>query len=500
MVSTKVTKSIIDQKRVQQRLDQATRRFSQIGKSFHSHQLEGIRWMLEVEEGGTGGLLCDDPGLGKTYQALSLVVTSLPTTSTLIVVPTSILEQWRLAAVELLGNRAVYVHHGPDRLREIPTKRVVITTYTLMHSDRLIQNYYWYRVILDEAHKIKNSQTQASKMAKSLRVNYRWGLTGTPVQNNISELINIFRFIMGKKDRIDDGNVDQYLQTHLIRRRKEVVLADKLPELEVEVSEIAFQTDRERRFYQKVQNNVRREFAELMELGGEARDENVVMFELLLRLRQASQHPQLVLDGFTKKFLKGRQKKMTAYTGESSKHQALLKMLRQERQEPALVFCHFRQEIEILSRLVQAAGFSCSRLDGTTPAKDRAALVNNLTRPDFKPPEVLLVQISAGGVGLNLQRYARVYLMSADWNPCNEIQAIARAHRLGQTRAVKVKRLVLVDPKREFSVIDDRIGNVQMKKRELMSDLLREPELRGNGARRRFNLDRVEYGHLINGC
>ena len=491
------THTLSDQNVVDKRVRMAETRFNQIGKSFYSHQLDGIKWMMGVEQRGSGGLLCDDPGLGKTYQALSLVVSSDTKTCTLIVVPASIIEQWRLAAVELLGKNAVYVHHGPKRLKQIPIKRVVITTYNLMISDKQIQKYYWYRAILDEIHKIKNSQSQSSKMAKALHVNYRWGLTGTPVQNNTAEIINIFRFITRKRFDVNDNNVYEYIRSHLIRRRKEVVLKDKIPELEVEVSEISFQTDKERTFYQKVQNNARREFTELMELGGNARDENVVMFELLLRLRQASQHPQLVLNGFTRKFMKGSGKRMRPYEDNSSKHIALINMLKLDRNEPALVFCHFREEIDILLKLVTTEGFTCARFDGSTGAAERAELINNLTRPEFTPSEVLILQITAGGIGLNLQRYARVYIMSADWNPCNEIQAIARSHRLGQTRSVKVKRLVLVDQKQEFSVIDNRIEKIQIQKRELMSGLLNEPELRDNGKRCKFNLDRGEYTFAI---
>lgn len=499
MAQGTVHMSISDKSLVDKRVAMATKKLTQIGKPFHDHQLEGIQWMMAVEQRGTGGLLCDDPGLGKTYQALALVVSSLPQTSTLIVVPSSIIEQWRQAAAELVGTKAVYVHHGPNRLTEIPAKRVVITTYTLMTSDPAITRHYWYRVILDEAHLIKNSQSQRSKKAKKLNVTYRWGLTGTPVQNNTAELINIFRFVTGKTGYVDDHNVSDYINTHLIRRRKETVLRGKIPELQVIVSEIGFQTDQEREFYRKVQNNIRSDFSELMALGGNARDENVAMFELLLRLRQASQHPQLVLNGYTKKFLKDKGGRLTPYGQHSSKHLALIKMLKSDRQEPALVFCHFTEEMNILSSLVQREGFTTTRFDGKTSTSDRASLINNLTRPEFTPPEVLIVQINAGGVGLNLQRYARVYLMSADWNPCNEIQAIARAHRLGQTRPVLVKRLVLVDPKQEFSVIDQRIWDIQTKKRQLMSGLLSEPELQDNGTRKPFNLHRDEYKTLITG-
>jgi SNF2 family DNA or RNA helicase len=285
------------------------------------------------------------------------------------------------------------------------------------------------------------------------------------------------------------------------------VLEDKIPDLTVETTEVEFMSEGERREYQRVQNNVREEYQELMELGGEARDENVALFELLLRLRQAAQHPQLVRNGFSRKFMKGKGLKMRPYRGSSSKHMALFKMLEEEG-KPALVFCHFREEINILQTICQEKGLSNARIDGQTSAKDRAALVRQMLDINKNKPkpwsssmcQVLLIQIAAGGVGLNLQAYDRVYLLSPDWNPCNEIQAIGRAHRLGQKSAVVVRRLVLVDPKDEFSVIDKRILAVQQNKRDLISDLLSEPKLRENGKATRFRLSKTETKKLLGIC
>ena len=484
------------------RSEQATKCLCRIGRPPYPHQIDGIRWMMQLEENGTGGLLCDDPGLGKTYQALSLVIASPPTDTCLIIVPTSIVEQWRLASIELIGKKSVHVQHGPKRPSYCPSNRVVITTYELVRNE--IEDYRkhkWTRIILDEAHKIRNNNFTSQEVMR-LHGTYKWGLTGSPVQNKQEDLSNLFRFVKGTRKRIIDSDL---INTHLKRRTIEGVLGTTIPKLDVEIMEIPFICDRERRFYEKVQNNVRREFSELMALGGDPQDENVAMFELLLRLRQTAQHPQLVLNGFNRKFMtnkdpdnykQGNKRTMKPYHGSSSKHIALVKMLKDEGR-PALVFCHFREEIDILERLLETEGLTLARFDGKTSHLSRATLIRNLTLHDFTPPQVLLVQITAGGVGLNLQRYDRVYLMSADWNPSNEIQAIGRAYRLGQTQPVKVRRFVLSDPKDEFSVIDKRIGDIQLEKRRLMADLLSEPELKTNGVRRRFNLGRGEYRRLL---
>ncbi len=478
-------------------IEKVCQQFSRLGKPLLPHQQQCLTWMVEREGQGTGGLICDDPGLGKTYQALSLILTDPnPKHSHLIIVPSSIVQQWRLAAEELFPASQVYVYHGPKRLhfRE-GQPRMVITSYEVVRDDVYLQPFHWHRIIVDEIHKMKNSSSKTSQVLMTLKSHYRWGLTGTPIQNKVEEIANLFRFITGTR-RLNDHQLTNLIHDGLLRRRKQEVLGDLLPPVDIEITEVPFSSEPERQFYQKVQNNVRREFQELMALGGEARDENVALFELLIRLRQATQHPQLVLNGFTRKFLKKHRKKMAAYQGTSSKHQALCQMLEADRQ-PAIVFCHFREEMDILERQLKMKGYSCQRFDGKTSVEAKKNLITNLTRPTFPLPEVLLVQISAGGVGLNLQRYSRVYLMSMDWNPSNEIQAIARAHRLGQRQPVQVKRLVLVDPREEFSTIDRRILEIQDQKRNLMADVLVEPELREQGQRRKFTLGKGDYSRLL---
>jgi SNF2 family DNA or RNA helicase len=260
-----------------------------------------------------------------------------------------------------------------------------------------------------------------------------------------------------------------------------------------------------------VQRNVKREFTQLADQCLTASEENVVKFELLLRLRQASQHPQLVLNGFSRKYKRSFGKWLNKETGEplaSSKHLHLLEMLKGHPEESAIVFCQFTEEMNILEQLLADNGFPCLRLDGSMNSAQRqemlqqcgGSVVNNrqtlragdagasLPRSlmkmigDYLRPPTTLIQIKAGGVGLNLQAFSRVYINSPDWNPCNEIQAMARSHRLGQTRKVVVKRLAIEAPEGE-TVIDDRIMGVQETKRNLMADLLNEEELRCNGRR-----------------
>ncbi len=513
---------------VEERLREAETALEAIGKKPHPHQVDGIRWMMEHEAQGNGALLADDPGCGKTYQALSLVATSAPATSTLVVVPTCIIEQWAEAARALLGQHAVYVHHGTRNRETFPMARLVITTYGVVRVEPTLASRQWNRIILDEIHEIKTRRSKISRAVMLLRAPFRWGLSGTPVQNTSEETANLFRFVLGlpsdTRDRID---VVSMIRSHLLRRRKEAVLKDKLPTLEIETVMVPFSNERERDFYLQVQRNVKREFSQLADMCLSASEENVVKFELLLRLRQASQHPQLVLNGFTRKYKRSFGKWLDKETGEplaSSKHLHLLEMIKTHPDESALVFCQFTEEMDILEQLLVDRGMPCLRLDGSMNATQRQEMLQQCSGENFtstdtfqagasgarltrglmgkvgeylKPPTTL-IQIKAGGVGLNLQAFSRVYINSPDWNPCNEIQAMARSHRLGQTRDVIVKRLAIQAPEGE-TVIDDRIMGVQESKRNLMADLLDEEELRSNGRRttRKLGLTNQDFRRLL---
>ena len=510
------------------RYDDCIQQFAAIQKPFHEHQKVGIKWMLEKEANGHGGILADDPGLGKTFQALALIASS-PFSSTLVVVPTSILGQWETASKLVLGNSAVHLHYG-KRPRVIPQKMMVLTTYGILLSDKHLANISWFRVILDEVHVIKNRSSKTSKAAMQVPARYRWGLSGTPIQNTAEEAKNLFRFVAGfSSDSRVAIDLPEMIRTRLLRRRKEVVLT-KLPTISIESIEVTFATLQERDFYNNVRNNVKAEFKELQEMALSAQEENVAIFELLLRLRQASQHPKLVLDGFARKYKETprvceqflTKAAKWAKKPPSSKHLVLLEEIQKHPYESSLIFCQFTSEMDILEGLL-AKTMDVFRLDGSMTKQRRIDTLNKVasTAPcanslnllnktgsrfwqtnqsgtglidaiqTFMEPRVFLIQIKAGGVGLNLQAFSRVYITTPDWNPCNEIQAIARSHRLGQTRDVKVVKLILKAEEDEPLTIDDRICAIQLRKRGLMSDLLNEDTLRYNDNRPKLtNRDR----------
>ena len=509
--------------------------FSKAGIPLKPHQVDGVRWMLGQERQGVGGILADDPGLGKTFQAVAVALTTRRKDGqTLFVVPTSTLHQWKNAITQILGKGSVHLHHGANRPKYIPWTRTVLTTYGILKSEPELRRYQWARVVLDEAHMIKSRRSKVSKAAMELRAPLRWGLTGTPVQNRPDETANLFRFVLGRSDA--NFHLERMMRSHLLRRRKEVVLGDKIPQLTVTNTEIPFTTKGERNFYLKIQRNVKQEFQELADTHLTVGEEMAAMFELLLRLRQTAQHPQIVIDGLQRK----HKRTMRSWTGSCSKHEALVKLLKTHPDEGSLVFCQFRQEMNILQERLQREGHRVLRLDGSMSVAERARVLESVqkgsakadpntktisrTHPvlgedlvqdrigSFLEPQapVFLIQINAGGVGLNLQAFSRVYITSPDWNPCNEIQAIARSHRLGQDRPVHVTKLILKGiqddpkPKNNFSVIDARILGIQMTKRNLMADLLGEEQLRDNGKvithkKGGRGLSRNDYRRLLSG-
>jgi SNF2 family DNA or RNA helicase len=486
-----------------ERFQEADARLRHKGVVLHSYQVQGVKWMMRLEQASSGGVLADDPGLGKTLQTLSLVVSSPLGTTTLIIVPKSILGQWETAAKKLVGKKRVYVYWGPNRDRSRFKKaKAVITTYDIARTDLHLSRLRWFRIVLDEAHIIKNRSTKTAKVIMGFTSQLRWGLTGTPVHNNKGDLENLFRFVKGlPSDSRAPIGLEQTTQTHLLRRIKEVVLKGKIPNVTITSEVVDFNTDEEKKFYQKVERNVKAEFKQLADQCLTASQENVIKFELLLRLRQAAQHPQLVLSGFSRKY----KRPMDKWEGVSCKHAALIDFIKSHPSEGSLVFCQFTEEMDILEKLLYENGLASNRLDGSVSASDREDMLRESSKPmadlsmlskngpcfppaairliaEFTRPKVFLIQIRAGGVGLNLQAYSRVYLTSPDWNPCNEIQAIARSHRLGQRVPVIVKKLVLRNG--EESTIDDRICKIQMVKRNIMADILNEDALRCNGTRK----------------
>jgi len=314
-------------------------------------------------------------------------------------------------------------------------------------------------------------------------------------------------------------NSPPYLESlnkiYMKRRTKKMVehlnSSLKLPTLFQENIALEFASDEERNIYSKIMKNVSNQFRDVLDNQFiQQREKMVIFFELLLRLRQVSIHPQLVINGYRKKF----QKNFKNFPHISAKFKKIIELINNCPDENCLVFCHFSEEIKILGEHLSKNNIGWRKYDGSMNSKQREMVIQDFTyrgpgvdsviaerlNEDTQEhiqsfsPRVLLIQINAGGVGLNLQQFSKVFITSPNWNPSNEIQAIARAHRIGQKRPVTVYRFSLYDNKGEFSTIDERICQVQTSKRNVMADLLDDEELRYSGE---INVDSIKSRKIV---
>ena len=514
------------------------------GYPLRDYQMSGVKWMRQHEANGNGGILADEPGLGKTIQALALAVPE-ESHPTLIVVPKSVVNQWRELAEIIFGKDLVYVFQGSNKKQDLGEYRIVITTYTTLilnggtsdpallwlsclknsgsiGSQESIKAYqswskqpkalrniwekrarktvsplrktHWTRVILDEAHRIKNHKTNGYETCCSLKTRYRWALTGTPVQNRYRELKTLFTFVLPDQKEVilrsrHASTLQPIIDQFLLRRKKSDFL-DQLPPIVEEVVEVNFETQREQDIYTRVHQQVFDQIAQLQDPVSTKGGLSLIVIEHLLRLRQAAQHPSLFIDAMGRK-LKSSTTTDDTSTIISSKHNRLLQLIQATPNKPALVFFQFTAEMSILKPLFESNGIDVFQLNGTMSLSERYTQIQQAKEAAIKQtqggsPCAFFIQIVAGGAGLNLQEFSQVFILSPDWNPFNEVQAIGRSYRSGQKSPVLVRRLVLTYPPKDPTTtttseidqtIDQRIQYLQNKKLDLAALLLNDPSI-----------------------
>ena len=434
------------------------------------YQQTGLAWMTWLESIGFSGCLADDMGLGKTIQVLALLADRKARDRaegpSLVVAPRSVVYNWIDEARRFAPGLRVVEVTGSTKTEDVASADLLVTTYAVMR--RVVQDLAKLPldyVILDEAHAIKNGSAITHKAARILRSRHRLALTGTPVENHLGELVALFDFLnpgmLGSGVRAtarrgfdldaDTGaRIGRGLRPFVLQRKK----ADVLEELPARVdqtiacvmeSEQRAQYDRVKRYYQK---------RLLSSPSVEEEPSRFVVLEALLRLRQIACHPGLVDPS-----LAGRR---------SAKIEVLLEHLDPivRAGKKALVFSQFTTLLDIAGKALEDKEIRFERLDGTT--SDRQGVVQRFQ--SSKTTHVFLISLKAGGVGLNLTAAEYVFLLDPWWNPAVEAQAIDRAHRMGQTRTVFSYRLLCKD------TIEDRVAELQAKKRELVTSVFSETE------------------------
>ena len=421
------------------------------------YQHEGVRWLLKKETskiGPRGGFLCDEMGLGKTVQLLKTMVDNKKP-KTLVVVPKSLISQW-VSEVKRFTNFTVSNFEGSNR--SLKDTEICVTSYSLM-GDPQLQEKSWDRIILDEAHYIRNSNSKMFKECMSLSTqskhSVRWVVTGTPIFNNIKDFVTLSKFVGISAGNIQ-RNYDQIRDDYVLRRTKAAMRTSLIP-CQFENVELHMNPD-EKQLYDVVYED----FCENIRLKATMMD----ILESFLRCRQICVWPQLYYDGIAKKEdFAGDQEE---WHGTTKKMDYLVESIKGHPTEKTLVFNQFTGEALKIKELLEEHA-NVFVLNGDT--KDRESVIQSFR--DSPTPAVFLIQIKTGGVGLNLQEASRVYITHPAWNPATELQAIARAHRTGQIKVVHIKKLIYSHE----NSIETEIVELQNAKAVVSAKILNDPSL-----------------------
>ena len=432
-----------------------------VGK-LRPYQSQGLAWLRFLDGFGLGGCLADDMGLGKTVQVLAMLAGDIemakagePVGPTLLICPTSVMGNWQREARRFVPELRVRLRHGPQRLhgesfvRDAERMQLVIISYGLADRDREeLQQIKWRRVILDEAQNIKNPSTKQHQAVKTIPAQTRYALTGTPVENRLTELWSIFDFLIpghlgtslsfnkrfGKPIQTErDPEAANLLRKltapFLLRRVKtDPKVAGDLPEKQ-ENKVYCSLTREQATLYQAVVDQMAQEIATDTGTGSKG-----MVLNTLLRLKQVCNHPALFMGD-----------KSETSSARSGKLQRLTEMLEEivEEGAKALVFTQFREMGDIIVKhLKKELKVEVPFLHGGVDREARDAMVDKFQSGGSKGAPILVLSLKAGGTGLNLTAASHVFHFDRWWNPAVEDQATDRAFRIGQTKNVLVHKFV----------------------------------------------------------
>ena len=429
------------------------------------YQRQGIQWLSMLDHYGFGGILADDMGLGKTLQTIAFLSSQLkPDSKVLILSPSSLIYNWLDECQKFTPQLDAVVSYGLKQVRDHLIEeghQITITSYSSFRQDfETYQAFEYDYLILDEAQVIKNAQTKIAQCLRAFNAKNCFALSGTPIENKLLEIWSIFFFFLpgllpAKKEflKMTAKQVSRYIKPFIMRRKKEDVLPE-LPNL-IEMTYPNEMTDSQKAIY----------LAQLRQMQDQIRtasdaDINRRKIEILsgiTRLRQICDTPSLFMD----------------YDGESGKLESLRTLLLQikENGHRALIFSQFRGMLDLAKQEMDALGLTAYQMTGSTPANERQEMTrafNNGSKDAF------LISLKAGGVGLNLTGADTVVLIDLWWNPAVEMQAISRAHRIGQEDNVEVYRLIT------RGTIEEKILELQESKRNLVTTVLDGNESRAN--------------------
>jgi len=437
------------------------------------YQQKGFSWMVHLHKQGFGGCLADDMGLGKTLQTLTLLQYIYKPSAPIIVVPTSLLHNWRREAKRFTGLSMMEYNNTVAIDKKRPEKffghfHLIFTTYGMMRNNiDILSSYHFEYVVLDESQNIKNSESLTFRSAIRLQSKHRLVLTGTPIENSLKDLWAQFHFIqpdlLGTESAfqkqfimpIRQGNERvrvqlQQLTAPFILRRSKKEVAPELPEL-TEETIYCDMTEEQNTCYEQEKNSLRNIL--LQHPQSTNRLHSFSVLNGILRLRQLSCHPQLILPDYTGTSGKTAQIIETFDTLQSEGHKVL-------------IFSSFVRHLEVLAEAFRERGWKYALLTGAT--NNRPSEIAHFT--EQKDVQAFLISLKAGGVGLNLTQADYVFIIDPWWNPAAESQAIARAHRIGQDKQVIAYRFITQNS------IEEKILHLQDEKRKLAETFVADSE------------------------
>jgi SNF2 family DNA or RNA helicase len=476
------------------------------GKLIAPYQPAGVRFLILKELTGPGCILADDMGLGKTVMTVAFLLAmhepgQLPT---LVVAPKSVCQQWKDEVEKFSSLRCELYDRtsmkDPKAIQSNIDVLVVSFSFFMRESctSSSLMESKFHRVILDEAHLIKNPNTVSSRHIKQLDCVKRLCLSGTPIQNDPKDLFSLVKWIFqdgcssGSSDNLAQKRLDnilgssrskskaammhctEYIRNNILLRRTldDVALFNpnlELPQLTVRVVSVPFADPNEAMLYQHVEEIAKERIKNVLKQYNT--QSNMDILEALLRCRQVCIHHKLFVDAVSEQSSVHAKWKVPAYALErlpmrSTKISTLVNMIAAHPTDKTLIFCSFVKEMRAIQEaLNDSLGISSLLYYGDMSNNERNNVLDS-----FKDPAgdhtVLIIQMNAGGTGLNLQVANRCYVTSPAYNPSLELQCIARSHRTGQTKQVSCIRLVMQD------TVEEKILDIQKKKLDMIAQAL----------------------------
>lgn len=445
---------------------------STLNATLRDYQKEGYEWMARLTEWGAGACLADDMGLGKTVQTIALLLHRADKGASLVIAPKSLILNWEKEMQKFAPSLNVININGEkdkkSAIQKAAAGDVVLTTYgVLVTQKEPLADRQWNTICLDEAHYIKNRMTRTSRVAMSLTGDAKVILTGTPLQNHLGEMWNLFQFInpgmLGPWQQFVDKYIkspwDELVQRELkdrtmpfILRRTKAEVLDDLPD-KISYEQMVELTPEELQIYEKIRKDVELKFKKhkTAEERKMAKKLNISFFQELTKLRLLANSVSLVYP---------------EWKAESSKIAALrdiVSSLGSRKDNKVLIFSQFTSFLSQVGLMMKDAEVDYLYLDGQTAMDERQRLVDEFQQGDC---QFFLISLKAGGLGLNLTAANYVILMDPWWNPSIEDQATDRAHRIGQERNVTVIRLV------SANTIEEKILKLHEDKQSLSDRIL----------------------------